>query len=815
MTAPPRRLIWITGGLLILLLLIVVFRPEGTSSTSQFWTFEVELRAASGTSAQLFWTSDGNFSEKQSAREPIQGGAPNRTLRFTLPRGVRQLRLDPTDAPGDVVIGRMALRDAAGRVLTTFTAESLTSPHDVASITPKGNETLIVASGSDPWVILLVGGLPLAFNAGTGWPFTDVSLVLASLAAVGLLAACFLAIALDLVRAARDGTLASSGPWAWIWLPVVFLLVFSAKLVLIREFPVTSPYWDQWDAEARNLFLPYYNSGLSWSQMFQFHNEHRIFFSRLLALDLLLMNGQWDPRLQQVVNAAMHSVTAVLLLAIVWRGLAWRRLELLAALIVPIFALPYAWENTLIGFQSQFYLFVLFSLLGLWLTTAFRAGSAAWWLGWACALCGLFNVASGILLPIVIAGVAVLEIMNPLRRWRELVLALAGAAALLVLGVLTASPPLPYHEPLKATTAGRFFAAFLHNMAWPWVESPAAGILMWLPIAAFLVILLIRQGRTSTFERFAIGLAAWVLLQAAALAYGRGGGALVPAPRYHDFLSLGFVANTLILIVAVRRMRAGPMRKGLAALMLIGWSGAALAGFDALTGASIMMLNSFRPHWEAQAANVRRFVLTGDGQELKSQPPSDLPYPSADSLIALLEQPTLRRLLPAAVRQPLRVQPRTVTNEAFVPYGAYPTTPNDPMRPSWGSYTGRGDASSGKFESLPMTCERGEHLSVPVAGYLGLADVHLTVRNVTTGETYEIKPPRVAREEWVNGTVPCPEGPFVLVAADRSDAYLSWFAFREPVETGWASLRAEALIDNSLRLMVGALVLMLVALKVT
>jgi hypothetical protein len=303
-------------------------------------------------------------------------------------------------------------------------------------------------------------------------------------------------------------------------------------------------------------------------------------------------------------------------------------------------------------------------------------------------------------------------------------------------------------------------------------------------------------------------------MQAAAIAFGRGGGGVVPATRYQDFLSLGFVANTLILVVAARQMRAGPLRKGLAAIVLIGWCGAALAGLDTLTTGTIRTLNFWRPHWEAQAVNVRQFVLSGDAQELKSKPPLDLPYPSADSLIDALQQPMLRRLLPAAIRQPMRVQPRTVTNEAFAPYGAYPLTPNDPMRPAWGSYTARGNPSMGDFESqiLP-SCESGGHLSLSVAGYLGFADLYLAVRDLTTGETQEIKPARLAREDWVNVTVPCPDRSFAMIAADRRSDY--WFAFREPVETGWASVRAEQLIEASFRLMFAALALMVVAVKLT
>jgi hypothetical protein len=816
MTARPRLLLSLAAGLFLILLLVLVVsrRGSGTSSTSPLWTFEVELRAASGTFAQLFWTSDIDFVEEQSTSMPIQAGGRGQTLRFTMPRGVRRLRLDPTDAAGEVVIGRMSLRDADGRVLAMFATEDLTSPHDVGSITRKGSETLLVATGNDSSVLLSIGRLGPQFDTA-GWSrFTAGSLVVTILAVLALLTACVWALGLDLSRAARDGTLPGSGRWGWIWLPVVFLLVFAAKLLLMRAFPVTAPYADQWDGEARGLYVPYYNGDLSWSQMFGFHNEHRIFFSRLLALALLVVNGQWDPRLQQVVNAGIHSLIAVLLLAIMWRGAEWRRLDLLALIVVPVFVLPYAWENTLLGFQSAFYLSALFLLPGLWLTTAFRAGSPAWWLGWLCALCGLFTTAGGVLLPPIIAAVAVLKTMHAPRRWWELAVTLAVAVSVIALGVLTASPPLAHHQAFKATTLGMFFSALLRNLAWPWVDYPAAGIVMWLPAAALLGLVLIRWRRTTPFERFVIGLASLVLAQAATIAYGRGGSALVPLARYQDFLSLGFVANTMILTMIVRQMPARPRWRGLAALVLIGWSTAALAGLDTLTTSAIKTLNLWRPHWEAQAANLRQYVITGDVQELKTRPPLDLPYYSADGLVDALQQPILRRLLPAAVRQPMRVQPGTVANDGFVRDGAFPTTPSDPLRPAWGTYTARGNPSQGDFESQRLPpCERGRHLNVPVAGYLGVAGLRLAVRDVTTGETHEIKPDDLVREEWANVTVPCPKGSFVMVGVDRRPDY--WFAFREPVETGWASVWAERLIEGSFRLMLGALALVVVAVKLT
>ena len=69
------------------------------------------------------------------------------------------------------------------------------------------------------------------------------------------------------------------------------------------------------------------------------------------------------------------------------------------------FGLPFAWENTLQGFQSSFYFLELFSVLALWMIASPQTGSRAWWLGWVCAVCGLFTAAGGLAIPLAIAVV--------------------------------------------------------------------------------------------------------------------------------------------------------------------------------------------------------------------------------------------------------------------------------------------------------------------------------------------------------------------------------------------------------------------------
>lgn len=817
MTVRSRLSFSLAAGL-VLLLLAVAFRPaRDRQAAAPLWIFEIELRASAGSVAQLFWTPEINFVEEHSARLPIQAGGSIQTLRFRLPRGVRWLRLDPTDAAGEVLIGRMTLRDSGGGLLTTFTTESLTAPHQVALIAPADGGTRLVTSGADPWVILAVGCLADQSSADGRTRFAGRSLALAAAATIVLLAACLCAIGLDVVRVARtQGSPLAPGRYTWMWLPVVFLLVFSAKLLLIREFPVTAPTWDQWDAEARALYLPYYNCGLTWSGMFGLHNEHRIFFPRLLALGLLVLNGQWDPRLQQVVNAVMHAMTAVILLVILWRGLEWRRLDVLAAIVVPVFGLPYAWENALYGFQSAFYFFLLFSILALWMTTAFRAGSLAWCLGWFCGLCGLFTAAGGILLPAVIGFVALLRTIDSGRtwRWRELALTVGVAAAVLAVGVAIMSPPLAHHEPLKAQSLKAFLSSFSRNLAWPWVDAPAAALVMWSPLAALGGFVASRRGRTCMMDRFLFGLAAWVILQAAAIAYGRGGTGAVPAPRYLDFLSLGFVVNVLALISLARQGIPGIAGRRFAIVAMTVWIAFGLVGLDRLFTDTLATLSIWRRHWIAQAANVRSFVLTGDIDVLNSKDPFDIGYPSSDALVDVLRQPIVRRILPAAVREPLHVEPRVTGDNAFVAYGAQPSTPNDSSARGWGTYGSGGNPTVGMFESQHLApCTAGGRLEIPVAGYLQLPGLSLALREIATGRITEIRPPRLAREDWLQVTVRCPPTPFVIVGLDQRSDF--WFAFREPVETGWLSVRADEVINAAAKWVLAALALLLVVVRRT
>jgi hypothetical protein len=646
---------------------------------------------------------------------------------------------------------------------------------------------------------------------------TPASLALACGAALTLLAACVLVIGrAAFAREPGVGSSPAAGRPRWrsaLWLAALFLIVFSAKLRLMGDNPVTAPFWDQWDGEASVLFVPYSESSLGWHTMFGLHNEHRVLFTRLLSLGLLEANGQWDNRLETAVNAAIHSLTAVLVASVFWISNGRRRLDLLVVVCAPVFALPFAWENTLLGFQSAFYFLLLFSVLALWLATRYRVGTIPWWLGWLCAVCALFTAASGVIVPAAIAGVVALKLANDRQGWREAAINGAAAALVVALGIAVRSPPLPYHEVLRAKTVADFLGALTQDLAWPWIGRPRMSAVMWLPLGALLAAASLRRAKTTELERLVVGFGILVVLTACAIAYGRGAGAGVPAYRYMDFLSLGLIANAVALVAMLDRTRADTVARHLALGTIVVWLLVAIVGVDRLTGRATTDLGVWHQFFAAHASNVRRFMITGDLTEFVSkQPPAELPYPDSNRLATLLLDPAIRRILPAPIRRPLHVEPRAITDDAFVTEGPQAASiPGDPPTRSWWPPSDHGEKTQGRFESQPLVCQLGGRLRFQTFGYRGWKGQYLAVKDLHTGRDLVVKPTRLPQEEWREAVVSCPPGPFEIVAIATAD---SRFGFREPVEVGWASVVAESLIQRSRETLVVLLAMAVLALAV-
>ena len=421
--------------------------------------------------------------------------------------------------------------------------------------------------------------------------------------------------------------------------------ILGAKILLIARLGNPTPYWDQWDAEAAGLYLPWLEGRLDAAHWLAFHNEHRIVLTRASALALLWLTGSWDPIAQMLFNALLHVTAIGLLVALLGRLLDLTCFLLFAAFALLLWAVPFGWDNTLGGFQLQFYGLILLSVLSLHLTCA-AAWSVRWLLGTLLAVLAYFSMASGALILPAAIGLAAVQIALGRRAGgRELAGVLLHAAITLALlrDALSFSPH-------GTASIGAAIASFLVSASWPVATASWPSILKIIPAALINAPVLIfglrlLKQRPGLDDRrwFALALAAWLALQLIALSYGRPGG--TPESRYNDIFIIGVVLNAAAWL---HLLRTAPRRRLLPVASV--WLFAVMLGAGQKATDNVIDGISARVRTgQTQTENVKNFISTGDFAHLAGKPHLHIPFPSAERLAELLSDPKLRAILPAAL----------------------------------------------------------------------------------------------------------------------------------------------------------------------
>lgn len=317
------------------------------------------------------------------------------------------------------------------------------------------------------------------------------------------------------------------------WLAAFFLVALGAKLWTIQIWATNIPYWDQWD-EARLLFKPWLEGTLTWHDFFIPHNEHRILFTRLLDLLEVKLNGQWDIYLQTVVNAFLHLAFGCGLATAIWHFTGRKHAGLICFLLLPFFALPFAAENTLHGFQSQFYFASLFSVAAILGLGFSQPGGKGWFVGLLLAVLAIFTMASGFLAAAAVVGLVILRSAKQRSFTPGQMFTTLGGLAVIGLG-LALKASIAQHQKFQAKTVSDFFSALSGNLAWPFSDQPAMALLFCLPLALVAVRYFQADVKNLRAAEFVLVLGGWGILQAAALAFGRAN--LAESSRYLDTLS--------------------------------------------------------------------------------------------------------------------------------------------------------------------------------------------------------------------------------------------------------------------------------------
>ena len=224
-------------------------------------------------------------------------------------------------------------------------------------------------------------------------------------------------------------------------LPPLLAALYAAR------FKLGVPYYDSWALvpDLQKMFA----GQLTWADVWQPYNEHRILLPRLVMLGLARFTG-WDDGYEVALNLVLAAAAGLALL-VQWRATAARLgrpwLGGLAALIALLVFSLTQWENWVWGWQLVYYLYTACAV-GALLLLANWDGRWRRWLGAAAlGLAATFSLGMGLL----VWPVGLLLLLwpgGPARRWRAA--ALWAALGVVVYALyFSGYPRLPGPGPLQ------------------------------------------------------------------------------------------------------------------------------------------------------------------------------------------------------------------------------------------------------------------------------------------------------------------------------------------------------------------------------
>lgn len=418
------------------------------------------------------------------------------------------------------------------------------------------------------------------------------------------------------------------------------LCVLGIKLWLIGRYGSAVPFWDQWDAEADFLYRPYLRGELRLADLFAFHNEHRIFWTRALSLAELRAYGSWQPLFQMSINAVLHAGAIGLLVAMVGSALTRGRFLVLCAISLAVFAIPFGWENTLNAFHANWYFLILLGLIALWLVIGHSAFSYRWSIGTLIAAADYLTSASGALTPLVMSMVCTAQASVGRRKGRS---EWIGIIALLALSLLAIADVLRNaRRGMETQDLGQFYAALVAAAAYPFTDGGVGAVLLlYAPVIALAVWTLRAAPPLSDGRWMILGVTLWAACQTATIAYGRPPETIL-SPRYLDIyliVTVSALASALALLDGKRRS----VTIVAALWMVVVLAALGMHWTDAFSGIE-QKGDQGRKHLES----VRSYLRSGNIADL--MPPHQIPYPVPSRLAAVISVPEIRKILPRALQ---------------------------------------------------------------------------------------------------------------------------------------------------------------------
>ena len=429
----------------------------------------------------------------------------------------------------------------------------------------------------------------------------------------------------------------------------VGVLAFGCRLCIAEGSVSWAPYLDQWSAEISGVVAPLAHGRIGMRDLLAANNEHRVVLTRIVSLASVVVNGGWDNRVMVIATFALQSAAVAWVCLAAWSILGWLRGGLVAAAALLPMLLVCDWENVVSGFQDQFAMMVLGTVVALSLQSGFSLRSRGCWGALVMAAVLLGTMASGFLTAAAMAGTGVVMALAGRCAWRPCAGFIGACAAVAALGWFTRHPFAPMPS-LYAQGPGAWVSAFLAYASWPLSPNVLGLACLWAPWCVLLQRTLRRRDGLP-FAPFALGLGLWVLLQAGALAWSRAGLSGLVSARYTEVLAWGFVANaSAVALLIPGSSTAGWIRTALC-LVAAAWFGA-VGGSEVWRSRTIYRpyFESFRRQTLEHEQRLLAFTRTGEAGVIKGVEFPHIPG-TADEIIALLRDAKVRALLPGPLRR--------------------------------------------------------------------------------------------------------------------------------------------------------------------
>lgn len=425
------------------------------------------------------------------------------------------------------------------------------------------------------------------------------------------------------------------------------IVIVVPRWYYVENFAVALPFWDQWDAEWVGLLKRWTEGKLAVSDLWNNHNEHRIFPTRLLTLLSFEMTGTWSNLTEIKINVFLGALTPILLIWLMYKSrelfsFRW----LVVAVIIAGATFPLSWENLLIGFQSQFYFLNIFTLSALALAV-FRPRDT-WAMIVVSILCllSVVTMASGLITPVAVAMVYAADgyIKN---EWSSKKLIIMTILVILAANGFLTMPYIAGHNFLHAQNITEMIKTTIRIMGWPLTDHKLYIGLMWLPALITIPVLLFSH-RFTRFDLLMFGCFIWTGAQVLALAYGRGHELFDISSRYTEVLHLGLAGNAWFVIRATEEFYLGKKAGIIVRAIGLIFFAALFISHAKRFPRDIVTMKEDHATRLIQTKNVYLYLKTHDKQHLV-KPRMHIPYPNAEKLQTILDDPELLKVLPRSV----------------------------------------------------------------------------------------------------------------------------------------------------------------------